>query len=46
MNMREERGGWVVEVRIKFADGTVDSNKCLVQKDASGTWKIIDEVHP
>jgi hypothetical protein len=46
MKMREDRGGWVVEVRIKFAEGTVDSNKWLVQKDASGAWKIIDEVHP
>lgn len=45
-SMREDRRGWVVEVRIKFADGTVDSNKFLVQKDASGSWKIIDEVHP
>ena len=44
-SMREDRGGWVVEVRIKFADSTVDSNKWLVQKDASGAWKIIDEVH-
>ena len=46
ISLREERGGWVAEVRIKFPDGTVDSNKWLVQKDASGTWKIIDEVHP
>ena len=46
MNMREEPGGWVVEVRIKFAEGTVDSNKFLVQKDASGAWKIVQEVHP
>ena len=45
-NMREEPRGWVVEVRIKYADGTVDSNKFLVRKDASGIWKIIDEVHP
>ena len=45
-SMREDRRGWVVEVRTKFADGTVDSNKFLVQKDASGSWKIIDEVHP
>jgi hypothetical protein len=46
ISLREERGGWVAEVRIKFPDGTVDSNKWLVQKDASGTWKIIDQVHP
>ncbi len=46
MNMREDRQGWVVEVRIKFADGTVDSNKFLVQKDASGAWKIVQEIHP
>ena len=46
MNMREEPRGWVVEVRIKFADGTVDSNKFLVQKDAGGAWKIVQEVHP
>ena len=46
MKMREEPRGWVVEVRIKFADGTVDSNKFLVQKDASGAWKITQEVHP
>ena len=46
INMREEPRGWVVEVRIKYPDGTVDSNKWLVQKDASGTWKIIDQVHP
>ena len=45
-SMREDRRGWVVEVRTKFADGTVDSNKFLVQKDAGGSWKIIDEVHP
>jgi hypothetical protein len=45
-NMREEPRGWVVEIRIKYADGNVDSNKFLVRKDASGTWKIIDEVHP
>jgi hypothetical protein len=45
-SMREDRRGWVVEINIKFADGTVDSNKLLLQKDASGTWKIIDEVHP
>ena len=45
-SMREDRRGWVVEITIKFADGTVDSNKFLVQKDASGSWKIIDEVHP
>jgi hypothetical protein len=46
ISLREERGGWVAEVRIKFPDGTVDTNKWLVQKDASGTWKIIDQVHP
>ena len=45
-SMREDRGGWVVEVRITFADGTVDSNKWLVQKDATGTWKIIQDIHP
>jgi uncharacterized membrane protein YvbJ len=45
-NMREEPRGWVVEVRIKYADGNVDSNKFLVQKDASGTWKIIQDIHP
>jgi len=45
-SMREERGGWVAEVRIKFPDGSVDSNKLLLQKDATGTWKIISEVHP
>jgi hypothetical protein len=45
-NVREDRGGWVVELRIKFADGTVDSNKFLLQKDASGTWKIVQDVHP
>ena len=45
-SLREERSGWVVEVRINFPDGTVDSNKWLVQKAAGGTWKIIDQVHP
>jgi hypothetical protein len=45
-SMREERGVWMAEVRIKFPDGSVDSNKWLLQKDASGTWKIIDEMHP
>jgi len=45
-NMREEPQGWVAEVRIKFPDATVDSNKWLVQKDASGTWKIIQDIHP
>jgi len=45
-SLREDRGGWVVEISIKFPDGTVDSNKLLVQKDASGTWKIVQEVHP
>ena len=45
-NMREEPRGWVVEVRIKYADGNVDSNKFLVRKDASGTWKIIQDIHP
>jgi hypothetical protein len=46
ISLREERGGWVAEVRIKFPDGTVDTNKWLVQKDVSGPWKIIDQVHP
>jgi hypothetical protein len=46
MNMRAERGGWVADVRIKFPDGTVDSNKLLLQKDASGTWKIIQDIYP
>jgi hypothetical protein len=45
-NMREEPRGWVVEVRNKFPDGTVDSNKWLVQKDVSGSWKIIQDIHP
>jgi len=45
-SMREDRGGWVVEVRITFADGTVDSNKLLLQKDATGTWKIMQDIHP
>jgi len=46
INMQKDRGAWVVEVTITFADGNVDSNKLLLQKDASGTWKIIDEMHP
>ena len=45
-SMREDRGGWVVEVRIAFADATVDSNKLLLQKDATGTWKIMQDIHP
>lgn len=46
MSLRAERGGWVADVRIKFPDGTVDSNKWLLQQDASATWKIMQEIHP
>jgi hypothetical protein len=46
MNMRAERGGWVADVRIKFPDGTVDSNKLLLQKDGTGSWKIIQDIYP
>ena len=45
-NMREDRGGWVVELRTKFADGTVDTNQFLLQKDATGSWKIVQDVYP
>ena len=45
-DMREDRGGWVVELRTKFADGTVDTNQFLLQKDATGSWKIVQTVHP
>lgn len=44
--MREDRGGWVVELRTKFADGTVDTNQFLLQKDATGSWKIVQTLHP
>jgi len=44
-NVREDPGGWVVELRIKFADGTVDSSKFLLRKDASGTWKIVQNLN-
>jgi hypothetical protein len=43
-NVREDRRGWVVDLRIKFADGSVDSSKLLLQKDTSGTWKIVQDL--
>jgi hypothetical protein len=35
----------VVDMTIRFPNGTVDTKKVLVKLDSDGTWKIVDDVH-
>lgn len=43
-----KKGGTVgvVNIRIQFPNGNVDQAKLLLMKDASGTWKVVDEMEP
>lgn len=44
--MEENGTVGVVDIKIQFPDGNVDTNKLLLKKDAIGTWKVVDEMHP
>jgi hypothetical protein len=44
--MEENGTVGVVDIKIQFPDGNVDTTKLLLKKDAGGIWKVVDEMHP